>query len=286
MNSLCTLSDYQYLNKGLVLYNSLSSTSKDFNLFYLCLDQKSFDKLQHLNLPNLFPILAQEIQMSFKNETAYNYYCWSLASRFTEYLLSNKPIQDILYIDSDIAFYHDVNIVFDEIKNSNIGILPHLHNDVSDPNGKYNVGIVYFKNNEEGKKCLNFWKDCVMNPSNPHRRTHGTCGDQKYLELFENLFKGVHIIGEKVGHGAPWNFYLYDWSEFGIASKFITFRNQKLPLVFCHFPKFKPDYQNRTYNPTDNQADNQKYIYPFSKVMKLYDEYFQMSLDAFTQYEI
>jgi hypothetical protein len=56
------------------------------------------------------------------------------------------------YIDSDIFFYQDIDIVYQEIGNKSVGIIAHRHNSVgSDRDGAYNVGVVYFKNNEMGK---------------------------------------------------------------------------------------------------------------------------------------
>ena len=60
----CTLSDYNYLLKGLVLYDSLEKHNKeDFRLYYLCLDQKTYDKLKELNL------ILEKILNKYQNET-------------------------------------------------------------------------------------------------------------------------------------------------------------------------------------------------------------------------
>jgi len=56
-----------------------------------------------------------------------------------------------------------------------------------------------------------------MDPNNRWHKTHGLCGDQKYLELFFDLFesKNIKILDENIGHGAPWNFTLYGYIDGG-----------------------------------------------------------------------
>ena len=52
MKNFCTLSDYNYLPLGLSLYESLKKTTKGgFNLYYLCLDDKTFDTLEKFDIP-------------------------------------------------------------------------------------------------------------------------------------------------------------------------------------------------------------------------------------------
>ena len=54
MNTYCTLSDINYLDRGLALYQSLLDESKDsFELHYLCLDEQSYKKLIKLSLPQI-----------------------------------------------------------------------------------------------------------------------------------------------------------------------------------------------------------------------------------------
>ena len=45
MINLTTVSDYNYLTKGISLYESLLNSSNDFTLHYLCIDDKSYDNI-------------------------------------------------------------------------------------------------------------------------------------------------------------------------------------------------------------------------------------------------
>jgi len=46
MKEICTVSDFNYLSKGLALYESLIEYSDNFILNYLCIDDKSFKILK------------------------------------------------------------------------------------------------------------------------------------------------------------------------------------------------------------------------------------------------
>ena len=210
MKQLCTLSDKNYLLQGIALYFSLLKFSKDtFELHYLCLDEESYKILTYNNFPNLKPVLIDDVLKEKEDLRKHkercqpelgggnnNEFCWSLASYFSDYLL-NKGLDSILYIDSDIAFYRDIQLVYDEIGDKSIGIIRHRHLVEESVDGLFNVGIVYFKGDETGKKCLHWWKDAVMHKRYPEM---ATCGDQKYLEGFFGRFgeENIQIIDKSI----------------------------------------------------------------------------------------
>lgn len=306
MNLLCTLSDYSYLSKGLVLYESLVKTSTEkFVLYYLALDRKAYDTLMKLRLPSMKVIFAGNIQQfartqrtysangqfagkqidQIDEEQSYKEYCWSLACRLVLYLM-NLMDSDVTYIDSDIVFYHDIKKVYDDIGKKSIGIIPHLHVKKGHAVGAYNVALIYFRNNNPGRHCLEFWTSCVMaDENNPYKQTHGTCGDQKYLELFEEKFLGeVQVIQKVATQAAPWNFRLFDFSQFSSDRQVVVYKGKSVPLVFVHFSHFAPDYENDTYSPSLRTYDESFMEVP--QVRALYNRYFQMNKKVCKRYGI
>ncbi len=284
--TFCTLSDYSYLNRGLALYDSLvAHCPYDFELYYLCVDRKAFDKLKELKLKNLIPVDVWDVSsLSNVFNLSRRDYSWSLASRFMQYLCNKfKHIEEIMYIDSDIVFYPGMENIYDEIGTRSIGIIPHLHITVGSGPGGYNVGIIYFKNNKKGKMCLDFWVDCVMGRRKEWEDPYGNCGDQKYLELFEIIFPADnYVIGSETSHGAPWNLHLYNYNRFSLEDKKVLYKGKERPLVFCHFAGFEPDYKNDTYAATRERFNEEFLNKPACR--QLYDEYYKLMKDAFNKY--
>jgi hypothetical protein len=257
----------------------------------MCVDLKLYAKLKELALPKMIPLFVEDFE-ELKDRTVvpgphggtpYQEYCWSLASRTCNILLNQKGLPEILYIDSDIPVYTDIERVFKAVDGKSIGIIPHLHVQRGSPYGAYNVGIVYFRGDTAGKACLSFWVECVTNPTGPYRQTHGLCGDQKYLELFEEKFPGaVEVIVEKAAHIAPWNARLFSYEPFDMTSKMVVFNGTVTPLVFYHFSHFATAYDTDTYIGITGSYDPN--ILRIPAIKALYDDYYQRCKKAHVRY--
>lgn len=260
MYAFTTLSDRNYLDKGIALYESISKFLMHYELFYLCLDEATFNKLAEIDDPRLIPLLITDEfkdnkdfgilvennrsvpiglpdEYYVKNELfpGYSDFHFALGSFFTHHIMEKESPDGILYVDSDVLFYCSPELIFDAVVGKSIGIIKHRHNEIGCTAGGYNVGIVYFRNDPIGSNCLFWWHTVVMNKKNPWFETHGGCGDQKYLELFEVLFGNVKILDEDIGHGAPWNFSLYEYFD---DKTIISWNGAIQPLVFVHFSHF------------------------------------------------
>ena len=53
---ICTYFDYNFLSRGLALYNSIKRFHKEFKYYVLAFDQKTFDYLSNLKEENIIPI--------------------------------------------------------------------------------------------------------------------------------------------------------------------------------------------------------------------------------------
>jgi len=291
MRNYCTLSDIRYLHYGLALHDSLLRHSEPFILYYLCLDSETYEKLSDLGVPEIVPISLEEImeqrkelkkastlapsyealnvaQQTNADATQLQFF-WSLTPYFTWYIFNSKDLDNILYIDSDIYFFSSLEPIFREVKNKSIGIVRH-RTPYNAAVGEFNVGIVYFKNTLKGHQCLDWWKECLLNPKNEFYSSHGMCGDQKYLELFPALFgdENVCVIDDTVGHIAPWNFAYQTYDNEGL-----TWRDKKQPLTYSHFSNFKPDYEKNTYEiaPRHGIAGDDVGV---NLINNAYDEYY------------
>jgi len=291
MRIYCTVSDSNFLPYGLALHKSLKTHSDKFQLYYLCTDTEAYNILTALALPDLIPVFLEDLKaedpvlagaanlppsyeaLNVGSRTNIDpkqvQFFWCLTAYFTWHTLNRDDVDEVLYIDADICFFGDVKTVFAEIGDKSIGIVRHRipYNPAV---GEYNVGIVYFRKTLKGYQCSDWWKTCLLHPTNPHYKTHGICGDQKYLELFEPLFKDVCVVDKTVGHLAPWNY-----RNHGYTDDSILWNGTEQPLIYIHFSNFKPDYENNTYEIAPRHGLNKGNIHPFVK--DKYDEYFNLT---------
>lgn len=241
MNFFCTLFDKNYLTRGLVLYDSLVVYCRPFKIWILCMDQETHRilaklKLQYAILIKLDDFENAGLKKARKNRT-HQEYCWTCASSLLWHLFRKHPSLKLLsYLDSDLVFYSNPAPIWEEMGKNSVLIVPHRF--AADKtklvvNGIYNVSLITFRNDSEGKKCLRWWKDQCLAWCY-YRVEEGKLGDQKYLDEFPKLFKKVKTL-TNIGTGlAHWNIDQYHvWKE----GKIIYVDGH--PLIFFHFQGIK-----------------------------------------------
>lgn len=247
MNTIfCTLFNANYLDKGLVLYDSLRETCIDFKLYVLAMDNKCFDILEDLNLNGLIPLRLSEVEteelLKIKSGRPFGEYCWTCTAPLVEYILKhlNEPI--CTFIDADMFFYQDPQVLIDEMLYANASVQVvehHFHkkNDVSSRVGKYCVEFNTFKNDESGLAILENWKnDCFDCCSDIGDGIHW--GDQKYLDQWPARYGDkVNILSNLGGGVARWNLpnykFIHTIGRDMILKDIST--NKFFTLVFYHF---------------------------------------------------
>jgi hypothetical protein len=277
MKNICTVSDIKYLYQGLALFESLSK-SENITLHYLCIDQISYDILKNIKnnkliIYNINDLLNNDNNLINLKNSDYRYFCWSLASYFSNHLLSKNVGDSITYIDSDIYFHEKIELLFESFSKKDVGIFRHrqFSLSISRPEGHYNVGVVYFKNSDIGKNVLNWWSDAVLHKKYPHL---STCGDQKYLEEFPRMCSNIFIDGE-IGHGAPWQWQLFNFDNYENDGT-IIWEGKKQKLIFSHFSQFNYNLENDTYLPSSqHHIYTPLTMYTNNEGLKIiYDDYF------------
>jgi hypothetical protein len=184
---------------------------------------------------------------------------------------NNKKCVSVMYIDADIIFHKDVKILYEAFGDKDVGIFRHrfLKDDEESTYGKFNVGVVYFKNSTEGRHVLHWWSDAVLHKKYP---LLATCGDQKYLDKFPSLCQNIFIDGN-IGHGAPWNWSQYQFDN--IHNHEIKFRGSTQALIFSHFSKFKFSFETNKFSEESyGSFTNNGEIYKNANLHKLHQEYF------------
>ena len=235
----CTYFDSRYLTRGLALYNSLRKHAPRFVLHVLCLDEPTYDYLAGANLDGVRPIELSDFETwdpslpAVKPSRSLVEYYFTCAPNLVLYVMDHLPnVSGVTYLDADLYFFEDPAPIYEEIGSGSVGIIghrfppPQTHLEV---HGIYNVGFLFFRNDEPGRRCLEWWRERCLEWCYD-KVEDGKFADQKYLDQWPTLFNGVVVVKNKGAGVAPWN----------QARHAITTSGRRLyvggePLIFYHF---------------------------------------------------
>ncbi len=240
----CTYFNRTYLLRGLALYRSLKAQQREpFALWVLCFDGESYWALDSLKLPDLRPIARADFESgdeallaTQKSRSTIEYF-FTCSPSLPLYILKGHPdIDRITYLDADLFFYADSAPIFEEMGSSSILIIPHhfppalRHKEV---HGIYNVGLLSFRNDANGRECLSWWRERCIEWCYD-RLEGGKFADQKYLDDWPQRFRGVVVQQHKGCNLAPWN-----WMNYRLTQQDGSILVDGQPLIFYHFQGLK-----------------------------------------------
>jgi hypothetical protein len=225
MMVFCTIFDSYYLDKGIVMYESLTKVTDDFKLYIFAFDDVAYNVLNARHMDRAVIVKREEFEAAYpvlerlKQERSKAEYCWTCTPASIEYVLDHYGEAGCTYIDADLYFFSDPQVLFDEVKDGGEGIIitPHrFSNSRKDQHllkrsGRYCVEFNYFDTSEEARRALSWWKEKCFEWCF-HIYEEERMGDQKYLEKFPALFKGVHELSNLGGGVAPWNLAQYEYT--------------------------------------------------------------------------
>lgn len=247
--TLCTLYNSLYLDKGLVLYYSLKECAKDFELYVLCMDERCYEVLVEIGEERLKPIHLEDVEnekmLEAKSNRSMAEYCWTCSSRLIQYVLETFQPECCTYIDADMYFYQDPQILIDEMIGSgkSVMMVPHRFTErnqsLAEKVGTYCVEFNSFKNDSEGNCVLSHWhKQCLECCSNLGDGVHW--GDQKYMDKWPLLFPDKVHVCEHPGAGmAPWNIEWYQNIDCKNNSMIYRKTQERVSIIFYHFQSIK-----------------------------------------------
>lgn len=279
-----TLFNSGYLDKGLALLQSLHETAEEFRIYVVAFDDECYKILsqlfdENLKVISLLEFETEELLQAKRNRTSQEY-CWTCSCHTIRYVLETYKEEQCTYIDADMYFYHDPQVLFDEIDNSGCDVSIIEHGFILNKenmryiatSGKYCVEFNTFYATENGMKILNWWCDrCVECCTAKADGVH--FGDQKYLDDWLERFEGVHVIQNPGAGVAPWNLARY--SYLGKVGNDIMLKEKQtgriFPIVFYHYQQIK--YYS------DREVDIGVYMYPHkvSLILRnvIYQDYFK-----------
>ena len=167
-------------------------------------------------------------------------------------ILERDDCEAVLYFDPDMAIFHNLKELVEDVLQNNIILTPHLTDpELSDQgiidnelsalrHGTYNLGFIGVKNNFEGKKFAGWWGERLKKYCRQDINA-GIFTDQKWIDLVPGFFNGVKILRNPGYNTASWN----------LTNRKVT-KNDKgrylvngKPLVFYHFTGFDIFYRGK-----------------------------------------
>jgi hypothetical protein len=239
----CTKFDHHYLDKGLVLYESLKRFCPDARLAVLALSKECESFLKQLSLEGIIVFSLDELfarqprLVHAKLDRDAASFIFTLTPQVALSALAlAKEGEQVIYIDADMMFFGSPAEILNSSVNFDVALTPHRfssHMEGQKRFGIYNVGWVGFKKSAGGMRCANWWAerclewchDCLEN---------GKFADQKYLESFKDVADSVYEIDHIGVNCAPWN---ASFHRFTREAGNIFVDNK--PLVLYHFAKVK-----------------------------------------------
>lgn len=272
MKHFCTYFDHNFLSRGLCLYHSLRKYNGDFILWVLCLSDECYQNLNRQDLLNIRLIKLSDLEefdfglKKVEPTRSKIEYFFTMSPCLPLYILAQRnDIEDITYLDADLYFFDSFDLVFEEIGDSSIAVIPHSYvpemlRDGAEKNGIFNVGWITWRNNFDGVRCLKWWREkCLDWCYDLHEEER--FADQKYLDKWPKVFKGVKILDSPGFNLAPWNAGNYEYKK----EETVTVSGNR--LIFYHFHGLKQinsrefDCHLRTYHVGNKKGFLIEHIY-------------------------
>ena len=237
----CTYFDRNYLYKAMALIESLNNHGGDFQLFAVCLDEITRVILDKLSLPNVTTVPIHKIEerdfplTEAKKDRTLSECYFTMGPTIILRILEQHPEIDVLtYMDADLFFFSSLDPIFNELGSNSVLIHEHRYSPSEAHKapvyGKYNVGMMCFRNDQRGLQVLNWWRERCLEWCY-YRVEDGKFADQAYLNDWPTRFQGVVVL-QHIGAGvAPWNHDQYAYTL--DASNNVLVNGQ--PLIFFHF---------------------------------------------------
>src|SRR4051812_41268317 len=117
--NFCTLFNVNYLAKGLAMYDSLAANNSSFHLYVFAFDDITYQIVTDKKLSNVTVIklidFESEDQLAVKPGRSVAEYCWTCTPFTIKYCIEKYQLDHCTYLDADLYFYADPQILIDEM---------------------------------------------------------------------------------------------------------------------------------------------------------------------------
>jgi|AntAceMinimDraft_1070359.scaffolds.fasta_scaffold77755_1 hypothetical protein len=214
MEHFVTLFDSTYLPQGLALHKSMERHVKDYCLWILCVDERTYEVLTELDLNRTELLALKDFEtdelLAVKNDRTIAEYCWTLTPFAPRFVFeADNSVQRVTYLDADIWFRKDPGPIFRELDDSGKSLLITDHAyapeyDQSATSGQFCVQFMPFER-DVSEPVRKWWEERCLEWCYA-RLEDGKFGDQKYLDDWPERFERfVHVLQDRELLLAPWN---------------------------------------------------------------------------------
>ena len=241
MQIYVTHCDKYYLSRVVALEASLRKNGDRNLLVVVAHDLITKSKIESLNLPliqvhllsevvELFPVLKEARSNRSRLE-----FIFCVTPFIIDFVRFSTDCTLAIYLDADLFFFQSPSIALEDFSDIyDVSIIEHnftpeyLH---LTSYGRFNVGWLAFRANQNGVTVLNWWKHACLESTSVKTGTK-IYADQKYLDQFPCLFDKIHVNRRSGLNIAPWNI-----REVHLSENIVTVENSK--LVFFHFSGYR-----------------------------------------------
>lgn len=204
----------KYLPNAFLLIRSIEQYITNPNIFVVSLDDTVTKTLEAANFKSVQIISINELMgQDLKNaQTNRNEreFIWTLTPFIIEFVLKNRKINNVTYIDTDMVFLRPPTKILNHLKSAPDKLLltPHYFDKNFRTNaskhGTFCVQFLSF-NLELHYEIIELWKVKVLERCS-EKAVNGLFGDQKYFEEFSSTFpKLTGSYKNNSSFGGPWN---------------------------------------------------------------------------------
>ena len=227
------------MSRGRVLVQTLREQGDQGPIYVLALDTTSAEEVKTWADLNVITVSVDAVESDYpqlleaRADRSRMEYLFTLTPWLTRWVLDRAlPCTWVTYLDADMAFFAPTDALYSAAAESSVMIVEHRftwEQTWRQRYGRFNVGWVGFRNDDNGRACLNWWATSCLNWCFDEV-SKGRFADQGYLNQFPS-FPGVFRLEHPGADLAPWNLRRHRLDSNAAGSIFVDGE----PLVFFHF---------------------------------------------------
>jgi len=239
--TFCTIITSDYFGYSQALYDTLKQFHNNVTLYVLVVDDEIKSDLagiKTIGLGDLKSIGNAKKLIKKYGKDHRSALRWTLKPILLKYLLTEKDIDKILFVDPDLGFFGDYSFLFEKLDTKNVLLTPHWREIYPSKDqeqfqlvfkeGLYNAG--FFGVNKYGLDALDWWAEACLEECSKDV-TPGFFVDQSYLNVLPVYFDEVEVLTHQGCNLAAWNRKVCKRSK----EDGEPIVNKQFPVVFIHF---------------------------------------------------